>query len=351
MRAVAAVLCLCLASAVYAISYTVQVAAVSDQAAALALVRQLLRDDYPAYFVRTTTESGFVFRIRVGAFENRVAALEYAEAMPSVAGVRPIPALAEAIPAGIMTFAPRLLLMVALGGSTAELIVWNDTVAFRTQPVEPIEEATYYLFDVPEPWSFRAWNAAPAGEPDGSVVRVRNLPLWPDAAEEDSDAVRAEFANQLRRLIAAQLGVENAVVDEAVFELADGTPALVVVEAFELQMSDSGELFGLGDPVAGMRRYGPVEFVLGADVAPGPPERIVTFSAETEGGASAEVVVSGGEWTAYADERFTRLDVDGLSWRAAVGTPLWASDGLLVTRSQNRLLFYRFERRVVEEGN
>lgn len=349
MRVWIMMLVLGLASVTHAISYTVQVAAVSDQGSALTLVRQLLRDQYPAYFVRTTTETGFVFRIRVGAFENRAAALEYADAMPSVAGARPIPALAEAIPAGIMPFAPRLLLTADLQGAVAEILTWRDTVAVRMQHVQPVSEATYYLLDELEPLPFRAWNAAPSD--DGMILRVRNLPLWPDPAEDESEAVRTEFATQLRRLIAVQLGVESSLVDEVVFESQAGTPALVVVEQFRLGVVDSGELVGLADPTEGLTRYGPTRFVVGADAAPEPPARIATFSAETEAGAVVDAPVSGGEWTAHPDGRFTRLDVAGLTWRAAVGSPVWASDGLLVTRSDRRLLFYRFEPRAAENAN
>lgn len=353
MRKLAAILLLCLVGATHGISYTVQVAAVSDQESALTLVRNLLRDGYPAYFVRTTTEAGFVFRIRVGAFQNRGAALRYAEAMPSVAGARPIPALAEAIPAGIMPLAPALLLTVDLADRTGELVPWGATVAFRAQPTDPLVEASYYVLDENDPVPFRAWLAAL--QEDGTAVRVRNLPLWPDATGEgeDAPAVRSEFAAQLRGLIATQLGVEAAVVDEAQFEMPGGAPALVVVERFQPNDPESGELVGLGDPAAGMGPYGPTTFVVGSDAAPTVPVPEVRFDAGTgaEDATAATEAVTGGTWTATADAGFARLEAEGASWRAAVGVPVWASDGLLVTRSAGVLLIYRFEARPLEDAN
>ena len=395
MRWLAAVLVFCLAALGHSISYTVQVAAVSDQESALSLVRNLLRDGYPAYFVRTTTDAGFVFRIRVGAFQNRGAALLYAEAMPAVAGARPIPALAEAIPTGIMPLAPSLLLTADVDGLEAELLPWNDGVALRTQQIEPLQEAAYYLLETSDPIPFRAWSAAPDGD---QAVRVRNLGLWPDAAEDGEDApeVRAEFASQLRGLIAVQLGLEAAVVDDATMTDDGGMPVLVVVERFRPGDPDSGELIGLADPNGRVGPYGPTEFVAGADAAPPRPEPLVRLdeerraagaepaeeqvgehqageqeAGEQEAGEQAvgeqepgeqqageqpdaeepgaEETVAGDGWSAAGDGAFARLAVDETSWRAAVGTPLWAVGDLLITRHQGVLHFYRFERRSLTE--
>lgn len=345
MRRLAAILVLCAAGLTHAISYTVQVAAVSDQESALSLVRNLLRDGYPAYFVRTTTEAGFVFRIRVGAFQNRGAALMYAESMPAVAGARPIPALAEAIPAGIMPLAPALLLSASLDGVAAEVVPWGEGIAFRAQSRDPLEQATYTLLGTPEPITFRAWRAAPAD--DGAALRMRTLRLWPDATAEgeDTPAVRDEFAVQLRRLIATQLGVEDAVVEAAAFTTADGAPALLVVERFLPGQPDSEELLGLADGASGPGPYGVDELVVGEDVAPEHPEPLLAFGLGRGPTADPEAPVAGAGWEAERDGPFTRLHLDGSSWRAAVGVPLWASGDLLITQDEGMLLFYRFDRR------
>ena len=81
-------------------SYTIQVVALSDRDSATDIMGDLLRQGFPAYVVRSTSSAGDVFRVRVGAFANRPAALLYAEAMPLVAGGQPVPALAEGIPEG-----------------------------------------------------------------------------------------------------------------------------------------------------------------------------------------------------------------------------------------------------------
>ena len=65
-----------------AISYTVQVVAVSDQNQAFSLIRELGLEGFPAYAARATTQQGDVVRVRVGGFANRAAAVLYADAMP-----------------------------------------------------------------------------------------------------------------------------------------------------------------------------------------------------------------------------------------------------------------------------
>lgn len=144
-----------------AIAYTVQVIAVSDQESALSISRDLLRDGYPAYVVRSTGAQGDVFRVRVGAFANRAAALRYAESMPEVAGSRPVPALAEAIPQGIMPLAPRLLWQGSVDGQDVRVLPWPGGVALRLQPTEPLREATYLVFHDGHERRFDAWAALP----------------------------------------------------------------------------------------------------------------------------------------------------------------------------------------------
>lgn len=160
---VATVLLACHATGM-AISYTVQVIAVSDQDSALGISRELLRDGYPAYVVRSTGAQGDVYRVRVGAFANRAAALRYSETMPDVAGSRPVPALAEAIPLGIMPLAPRLLWQHEWSGEDVWVLPWPAGVAVRYQPVDPLRQATYVVFQGGEERAFQAWAAVPLRE-------------------------------------------------------------------------------------------------------------------------------------------------------------------------------------------
>ncbi len=144
-----------------AISYTVQVIAVSDQESALSISRDLLREGYPTYVVRSTGAQGDVYRVRVGAFANRGAALRYAESMPEVGGSRPVPALAEAIPQGIMPLAPRLLWQHAWTNEDVRVLPWPGGVAVRVQRGDPLRQALYFVFQDGEERSFEAWAALP----------------------------------------------------------------------------------------------------------------------------------------------------------------------------------------------
>ena len=170
VRLAVATLLVALASAAWAISYTVQVIAVSDQDGAIAIYRDLARDGFPGYVVRTTGAHGDVYRVRVGAFANRAAALRYAESMPDVAGSRPVPALAEAIPQGIMPLAPRLLWQHEWSGEEVHLLPWPGGMALRVQRANPLRQATYHVFQDGAERAFAAWAAVP----------LRQLPPTPD---------------------------------------------------------------------------------------------------------------------------------------------------------------------------
>jgi hypothetical protein len=160
-RFVAALLVALLASTAAAISYTVQVIAVSDRENAIQIYRELARDGYPAYVVRTTDKAGDVYRVRVGAFANRAAALRYAEAMPAVGGSSPVPALAEAIPEGIMPLAPRLIWQHEWSGEDVRVLPWPFGMALRVQRLDPLRQAQYILFQGGEERHLEAWAVVP----------------------------------------------------------------------------------------------------------------------------------------------------------------------------------------------
>ncbi len=127
----------------------------------MSISRDLLRDGYPTYVVRSTGAQGDVYRVRVGAFANRSAALRYAESMPEVGGSRPVPALAEAIPQGIMPLAPRLLWQYAWTNEDVRVLPWPAGVAVRVQRGDPLRQALYFVFQDGEERSFEAWAALP----------------------------------------------------------------------------------------------------------------------------------------------------------------------------------------------
>ncbi len=315
-----------------AISYTVQVVAVSDQDVALDLSRELLRQGYPAYVVRGSSGDRDVFRVRVGAFANRGAALSYAEAMPAVAGSRPVPALTETIPEGIMPFEPALLVEVEASVGL-EILPWGDLVAVRIQNPDGLP-AHYFLIGDEGVIDFAAWLALPLDE--GAVLRVRNLDLWPSTWQQEDDDVRSAFLRSRVSLVATELGLEEEVVDAAVYREAS-PPYLVVVERAEPSQADPGELLALGvlgDPPVGA----PDTFLGDAIALPAAPAPLYVLSADPPVEA-----VSGESWRATSDEGFTRVDpTDGGSgWRASVGVPLWAGGHYLLTLDGTHLRLFR----------
>jgi len=214
-----------LAAHAQSIAYTVQVVALSDREAALLVQTDLLRQGYPAYVVRSTSQQGDVFRVRVGAFANRQAAALYAEAMPPVSGGQPVPALAEGIPPGITPLAPSLLLQMA-AREDALVYPWEGGFALRlpsgTGPAEyvlvsgsQVERHTAYLL----------------GEREGARLWVRETSLYPPTWREETEAVNEGFRTSLVRLLAERLGVSVAEVEAAAFRPdPEEAPRLVVVE-------------------------------------------------------------------------------------------------------------------------
>jgi len=119
----------------------------------------------------------------VGSFANRAAAVRYAAAMPDVAGARPVPALAEAIPAGIMPLAPRVLWQSPAAGADLRVLPWPGGLALRRQALDPLRQATYDLVQGNEVRTVRAWRVAPLAElppAAGGVIDVPFIDLTAD---------------------------------------------------------------------------------------------------------------------------------------------------------------------------
>lgn len=315
------------------IAYTVQVVAVSDQAQAFSLIRELGVEGYPAYATRATTEQGDVVRVRIGGFANRGAALLYAETMPDfpAPGSRPLPALADNIPAGVMPLEPRLLLDTSR--SDFRLLRWGEGVAveFAAEPESP---SGYTLIQAGVAVAFKAWLAW--REPDGLVLRYRDLPLWPDNWQElTEEQLDAEQATVLE-FVAARLELEAGDLPDAVRQRA-GEPVLVVLERFNPWQSVAvGQLLAVTLPQEDSRWQGEL---LGTGV----PEPELEVLLENPS-ALAGTTVEGDGWTVTPDGPFMLQSTEQLtrSWRAAVGTPLWTDGSHLLARHEGRLLLYDF---------
>ena len=161
------------------IAFTVQAIAVSEQATALDLSRALLREGYPAYVVRSTGGQGDVYRVRVGAFANRAAAVRYAASMPDVGGARPVPALAEVIPDGVMEQAPRVLWQGPAAGVDLHVAPWpGEGVALRIQGAGSPREPSYVLVQGGEVRTIAAWRAIPlAVQPEPTAPGPVDVPF------------------------------------------------------------------------------------------------------------------------------------------------------------------------------
>ncbi len=338
--ALTALLALVTAASAQAISYTVQVVALSDKDSALALQTQLNGEGYPAYVVRSTTGLGDVFRVRVGAFANRQAALVFADSMPSVAGGRPVPALAEAIPPGIVSLAPRVLTRIIPDGRDVSVLPWRSGVAVRLQQSTPLQEARYVTLEGDQVDSFDAWLAIPAA--DGSVTRLRNLSLWPDHYQQDSREARDAFEASVLSLVADGLGLPLSDVKATVYRpQTDAVPRLVVLERVTVGQNgnEASKLLALGVPELGMTKNGPAQYLgLGKGELPDAPKGTAL---DLE--APAVGPLEGDGWTAKVDGRFITLTgSDTRAWREAVGTPLWTDGHVLATAYRGSFLFYDF---------
>ncbi len=328
-------------AAAQGISYTVQVVALSDKAAALELQTQLNAQGFPAYVVRSTTADGDVYRLRVGAFANRQAALVFAEAMPQVAGGRPVPALAEAIPPGIVSLAPRLLTRIIPEARELAVAPWPGGLAVRLQQRSPLSEARYVLLLGAEMSSFDAWLAVP-GE-DGDRTQVRNLPLWPDSYETDPPEAREAYRSSVLSLVAETLSLPlNDVIATEFHANNEERPSLVVVERVRPTAQDGGTLTALGVPELGLSPTGPVQYLAldAADVPQAPETTVVSSLTPTTD------AVQGDGWSAWSDGAFLRISLDGGStWRAGVGVPLWTDGTVLITVQDGSYFFYDFVER------
>lgn len=335
-RLVLALLAAVLVGGAAAASYTVQVIALSDRGRAEQLERRLLLDGFPAYLVETTTAQGDIFRVRVGAFGNRDAAVAYAEAMAGVAGSRPVPALADGIPGGVTPLVPRLLARFA-AGERLELVPWRGAAAVRAQDGAAREEASYVVPAGDGVVTFRAWRAVPTD--DGRVLRLRSLPLWPDDWRDRDEDARAAHRRALVAAVAERLGLEPAVLERAEVRSAGEAPLLLVVERFDPAGPGAGELLALALPDGRPSGQGPARLVGSLPALPAPPA-LLGLPADPE----LPSEVAGDGWTATGDAGFLQLRADGVDvpavWRAGVGAPVWSDGDLLLGYAEGTYYLY-----------
>ena len=355
-------------AAAQTISYTVQVAALSDQASAEGLRRTLSEAGYPAYLVSVPGGAGTVYRLRVGAFADRDGAQAFAAAMRGVGGTVPVPALAEGIPPNLIPLEPRVVARYRVSESgRLEVVPWGDAAALRVQgrlEGEPLVASYRVLTPELVASPFAAWRAAPlpgissGALPDeqnaeeNTVQRVTNLPLY---TAEEATALPADGSltetGRARLLEAAEaLGLSEAQVRPYVFsEPGRGAPFLVVAERFDPVSRTGGRYPALGNPVVGnpgtarIGVAGPDLTWFGQAAPEAFPEELPDplFSLSTPPRQDEPTGnLAGAGWSAVRDGSYTALTAGKRRWRAVVGRPLWAGgDFLLVYMGEEAILY------------
>lgn len=318
--------------------YTVQVVALSDRDSALTLVSDLLKEGFPAYVVRSASQEGDLFRIRVGSFADRGAAVEYIEQMPEIAGGRAVPALAEGIPAGLVPAHTELKLQIPLAERPVLVLADTERLLLRSELPDNAEPDHHQFFGFDANGNFRveAYRVVPGDGTDWYILR--DLPLWPETLVDDSEEIRETFRESLLSLLEERLGVtrtqlENATISHEhtnvvrVVERYHGASKLAEVVAL---VWFEGEERVFSNPEVG-ERFSQPEL----------PVKEVTALVPANG------TVQNSEWFAAPEDAFVRLSVNnegvpGKSWRAATGTPLVFVFSGLLSLGDQALYYYEF---------
>lgn len=347
-----------------AISYTVQVAALSDQGSAESLRRTLQKAGYPAYLVSVPGGAGTVYRLRVGAFADRDGARAYAEAMRGIGGTVPVPALAEGIPPDLIPLEPRFVARYRVTPELErlEVVAWGDAAALRVQTRfegEPLIASYRVLTPVLAASPFAAWRAAPLPSPapdeTNVVERVTNLPLF-TAAEADAlpSGGALNDTGRARLLEAAEaLGLSETQIRPFIFtEPGRGAPFLVVAERFDPLTRTGGRYPALGNPGAARLRAAGPELTWFGQAAPDTfpttlPDPLFALAPFVREGRVVPpqrplsgARLAGAPWQAVRDGRYTALSVGSRRWRAVVGQPLWVGGNFLLVYDELEVVLY-----------
>lgn len=368
---------------VWAISYTVQLFASSDEARASQLQAQLAGQGFKAYLLSVPTAQGQVYRIRVGAFANRAAAALFAQVMPSVEGSTPSPALAEGgVQPGLIPLEPALLGQYdvqttlvqiypwqipgtdapveetdvseetdePLAGEPSEVTVESQNefstepleatqplMVIRTQPRDASEQAHYRVGEL----EFDAWKAAP--QEDGSILRVRSFSVWPEDWQTATELQREQYRETVLANLSGDLDLTPQQLGPFVFEQEGKAPFVVLVERLNPETQQIERLRSIGQPRPneenlGLTLEGPTTF-LGETVDILVPETMLAPDEATE----IPEQVSGNGWQAGSEDDFVTLTFQDQTWRAAIGQSLWANNDLLISLYEGQLLLYNIQ--------
>lgn len=319
-----------LAASAQAISYTVQVVAVSDENRARALEEQLLASGFAAYTLTVPTQQGLIYRLRIGAFADRDSAERFADALSPPGGDPATPALAESIPEDLIPLEPAWLGRYA-PGSDLRVLPSPAGPLLRARAKGALEPS----YRLPDGRRVSAFRLMP--QPDGGWLVVRALLLWPADWQGLSEEARAQQRQTVLGNVASALGRSAGELEPYVFAPAGQAPFLAVVERWSAGGGDRERLPALGDPARGIGADGPeLHWFGGSEVEIREPEPLWTLPEAPAPVAS----VTGERWQAQGDGGFVRLELGERSWRVVPGAPLWAAGDLLAVWDEGAVVLY-----------
>lgn len=320
-----------------AISYTVQVIALSSEANVRLLEERLKEMGFPAYTITVPTNQGQIFRLRVGSFADREAAQKYAQAMQGVLDSSPVPQLAEGIPTNLVPVEAGVLVSYPIKDTIIRISSKQDRIMIRIQTLGEFNEASYIIED----FNFNAYRATLSN--DNKILRVFSKRLWPEVYPLDSNIERDMFHQNTIIELAAKLNISNEEIRKHQFLNKKSEPFLVLVEQIDLQNGNVSLLKALGRPGSKTNEFGPE-----LDWFASEPIDIIESKAEFEITSQTRLStkqLSTDTWILTAKNNFAELELieSKQKWLLVAGKPIWAKANLLLTSYNNMFELYQLK--------
>ncbi len=321
-----------------AISYTVQVIALSSESNVKLLEERLKELGFPAYTITIPTNQGQIFRLRVGSFANREAAQKYAQAMQGVLDSAPVAQLAEGIPANLVPLEAKTLASFSTKDTIIKIDSKQDKTIIRIQTLGEFTEANYFI----DKLGFTAYRAILTD--DNKIVRVFSRRLWPEVYPLDSNTERDIFYQNTVAELAVKLDIEIADIQKYQFLNQKSEPFLVLVEQMDIKTGKIELLKALGKPASRINEYGPelewFDSNSKVEIVESKPEIIITNQSKAIA-KELETQV----WIARSQNNFTELEIIATKqkWLLVAGQPIWATEGLLLTKYNDTFELYQLK--------
>ncbi len=321
-----------------AISYTVQVIALSSESNVKLLEERLKKLGFPAYTITIPTNQGQIFRLRVGSFANREAAQKYAQAMQGFLDSAPVAQLAEGIPDNLVPFEAKTWASFSTKDTIIKIDSKQDKTIIRIQTLGEFTEASYFIDEL----SFTAYRAILTD--DNKIVRVSSRRLWPEVYPLDSNTERDIFYQNTVAELAVKLDIELGEIQKHQFLNQKSEPFLVLVEQMDIQTGNFELLKALGKPESRINEYGPELEWFDAnskvEIVESKPELIITNQSK----AIAQELETP-TWIARSQNNFTELEIIATKqkWLLVAGQPIWATEGLLLTKYNDMFELYQLK--------